>query len=299
VIHVPFDPEHLRGEQRSWWEEWSQRAEAATREALEWTPEQGKLKLKASVWRPAREWLFKNVFAEKCAYCEAKVPHVSPGAAEHWRPKLAVSVCDEDGKRKRIERDGVPHPGYYWLAYHWRNLVPVCPDCNSGKGKDTQFPIEGEYVFGPDECLGLEDLDKREKPLLLHPFHGGSRDPRLHLAFDEHGMPHPRKGSKHGVASIAVFHLDREALNDERRQRYEDVREFLYNAIDEAVKHNKTVEECMRKYYASDAVYSLAVRNYVADFVRWLESKLAKDPAGDSQWEGLWREGEDETPGGC
>ena len=297
MIHVPFDPEDLHGEERSWWEEWLQSAEAATREALEWTPEQGELKLKGSVWGSAREWLFKNVFAEKCAYCEARVRPVSPGAAEHWRPKAGVSVRDKDGKCKQVVRDGVPHPGYYWLAYHWRNLVPVCTDCNSGKGKGTQFPIEGEYVFGPDECLGIEDLDEREKPLLLHPFDAGSRDPSLHLTFDEHGMPHPRKGSKYGAASIAVFHLDRESLNDDRRRRYEVLRLLLAGVLSEVAKCEKTIEECMCMHYAPDEVYSLAGRNYVAELLRGFRSKLAQDPASDPRW-GLWRESEDEMPGG-
>lgn len=297
MIHVPFRPEHLHGEEHTWWDEWSQRAEAATREALQWTPERGELRLNPSVWGPIREWLFENVFAAKCAYCEGRVRAQSWGAAEHWRPKSAVSVRDEDGNHKRVVRDGVPHPGYYWLAYDWRNLVPVCEECNAGKGKGTQFPIEGEYVFGPDECLGIEDLDEREQPLLLHPFDGGSRDPSLHLTFDEHGMPHPREGSKYGAASIAVFHLGREALNDDRRRRYKDLRLFVNAAFGKAAEGEKTLGECMREHVAPDAIYSLAGRNYVAHCAREVMSKLAEDPVTDAQWD-LWREDDDVTPGG-
>jgi hypothetical protein len=297
VIHVSFHPEHLDGEERSWWEDWSLRAEAATREVLEWVPEEGKLKLKPSVWRPVREWLFKNVFAEKCAYCEGRVNPQSVGAAEHWRPKSAVSVRDEDGKAKRVERDGVPHPGYYWLAYDWRNLVPVCSGCNTGKGKGAQFPIEGEYVFGPDECLGIEDLDQVEQPLLLHPFDGGWRDPSLHLTFDELGIPHPLEGSKYGAASIAVFHLGRESLNEDRRRHYKHLRVCMATALGEAAKGKKKFNECMLEYIAPDTVYSLAARNYVAHFIQGFVLALAEDPLMDPQRD-LRSGSEDVTTGG-
>jgi hypothetical protein len=298
VIHVPFRPERLHGEERAWWDDWAQRAEGAAREVLEWTPERGALTLKPSVWTSLREWLFKHVFASKCAYCEGRVRAQSWGAAEHWRPKSGVSVCDKEGNHKMVVRhDGVPHPGYYWLAYDWRNLVPVCEECNSGKGKGTQFPIEGEYVFGPDECCGIEALDEREQPLLLHPFDGGSRDPSLHLAFDEHGIPHPRKGSKYGAASIAVFHLGREDLNDDRKRRYGELRELAIGAMGKAADGEKTLEECMLEHVANDAIYSLAGRNYVAHYIREVLANYEKDPVADPRRD-LWTEDDDFALGG-
>jgi hypothetical protein len=51
----------------------------------------------------------------------------------------------ETEKEKEFE-----HPGYYWLAYEWTNLLPSCYDCNSfrrhgtmkaGPGKNERFPV--------------------------------------------------------------------------------------------------------------------------------------------------------------
>src|SRR4051812_33987010 len=50
---------------------------------------------------------------DKCCFCESKVPHISPGDIEHFRPKAAV----------RQRPDGpLLRPGYYWLTYEWTNL---------------------------------------------------------------------------------------------------------------------------------------------------------------------------------
>ena len=68
-------------------------------------------------------------FYGKCAYCEGQI-HNS-GDIDHYRPRRAVE--DEDGNRVMVNSNGeerVPHPGYYWLAYEWSNLLYACSDCN-------------------------------------------------------------------------------------------------------------------------------------------------------------------------
>lgn len=51
----------------------------------------------------------------KCAYCEG---YVEKGSleVEHYRPKGSV--------------EGSDHPGYWWLALNWKNLLPACAACN-------------------------------------------------------------------------------------------------------------------------------------------------------------------------
>jgi hypothetical protein len=59
----------------------------------------------------------EKLFCDKCAYCESKI---TPGFAwevEHFRPKKSVAERPD-------------HPGYYWLAYEWTNLLPSCTLCN-------------------------------------------------------------------------------------------------------------------------------------------------------------------------
>ena len=59
----------------------------------------------------------EELFHGKCAYCETYYSASAPVDVEHYRPKGAVS---EDDK----------HPGYWWLAMAWDNLLPSCIDCN-------------------------------------------------------------------------------------------------------------------------------------------------------------------------
>jgi hypothetical protein len=264
MIYVAFDPAELDSEDREWWEEWSGNATTATQELLARHPDATPIEFASSIWAELRQWLFVKVFHGKCAYCEGRVRPQSWGAAEHWRPKGGVTVRDEVGKLQKVERDGQRHPGYYWLAYDWRNLVPVCETCNSGKGKGTQFPVNRQHAFSPGEGATTEELNECEQPLLLHPFDGGTRDPRNHLYFDEFGIPHPRNGSEYGAASIEVFGLDREDLVDDRRRRYLEIEEHVAKAIMVAATGYKSIEEELDRHVAPQKEYSLAVRDFIA-----------------------------------
>lgn len=128
---------------------------------------------------------FLEASAKKCAYCELGIaPGQRKGDVEHYRPKGAVKR--RDGTLVTIHQDGQPvkHPGYYWLAYSWENLLPSCLACNrpgtdaaSGvvTGKANTFPqLNAVWASGPD------DLDQ-EDPALLNPWFD---DPADHLEFD-------------------------------------------------------------------------------------------------------------------
>src|SRR5258708_6505410 len=71
----------------------------------------------------------------KCWYTECKNPGTDDDV-DHFRPKLGV--------------EGVPeHPGYYWLAFEWRNLRLSCHRANRLRlradggtgGKGGRFPL--------------------------------------------------------------------------------------------------------------------------------------------------------------
>jgi len=91
----------------------------------------------------------KSIYHNKCAYCETSLldtyPHI-----EHFRPKDT----------------------YYWLAYSWSNLLPVCPVCNSHKSNNfdtynTKITYSGQRL----NLLHYKLLpyNKVEQPKLLHP----------------------------------------------------------------------------------------------------------------------------------
>jgi len=161
-----------------------------------------------------------KLFHGKCAYCETFFPASSPVDVEHFRPKGAVSE-DQD------------HPGYWWLAMKWENLLPSCIDCNRRRwqrtvgekghvswmqsGKKDSFPLQPGSIHVREET----GLLAAENPLLLDPT---VDDPRDHIRFhidhlnpiaivlpDVDGAP-----SKRGMASIRTYGLNRLGLVQDR-----------------------------------------------------------------------------------
>ena len=64
----------------------------------------------------------------KCAYCESEISGSSQTDIEHYRPKGEV-------------RENKHHPGYWWLAMDWSNLVLSCMHCNQSR-KQVVFDPE-------------------------------------------------------------------------------------------------------------------------------------------------------------
>ncbi|HEX8830952.1 MAG TPA: hypothetical protein VF705_07300 [Longimicrobium sp.] len=145
---------------------------------------------KAYNFKRYKEWevchALDDLFHGKCAYCETPYLAADARDVEHYRPKGGVSECDG-------------HPGYWWLAAVWRNLLPSCPPCNQARrqtvftpgmtpgelerarlrkpvrlsGKANSFPQRnGQWARAEAEDLAAED------PLLINPC---ERDPADHL----------------------------------------------------------------------------------------------------------------------
>jgi uncharacterized protein (TIGR02646 family) len=134
----------------------------------------------------------------KCCFCEAKFTDNSYGDVEHFRPKAAYL---KKGERK------LTYPGYYWLAYEWKNLMFSCEVCNRGY-KKNYFPLNDESSRKPNHTHPnpLEEEDC----LLINPI---EEDPAEFITFREE-VPVAIDGNLKGQTSIAVFGLER--LNDAR-----------------------------------------------------------------------------------
>ena len=163
-------------------------------------------------------------FYGKCAYCEKKISSTQYGDIEHFRPKNAVS----DGDFNDING----HPGYYWLCYDWKNLLPSCILCNRKSkipddvviGKHTRFPVRSFRATRPGE-------EAQEEPLLIHP---ALEDPANHIEVDATGVLHAKDGSDRGRACIDVFGLNYRDLPNERKDRYNEIRNkmgFLFQCL--------------------------------------------------------------------
>lgn len=173
--------------------------------------------------------LFKN----KCAYCEGEL--LGDVDVEHFRPKGAVT---EDPN----------HPGYWWLAHSWNNLLASCEHCNQSRrqhlvteemteaeflklqstpakvsyGKLNQFPIDGTRA-----TYTVQDLNA-ERAHLINPT---EEDPEPFFRWSAKGHysvvlanpdPHPRR--ERALSNISVFALNRLRLVQSRTSRLNELR---------------------------------------------------------------------------
>ncbi|MFY9995268.1 MAG: HNH endonuclease [Leclercia sp.] len=174
------------------------------------------------------KWRLNALFHYKCAYCETFFSASAPVDIEHYRPKGSVS---EDST----------HPGYWWLAMDWDNLLPSCIDCNrkrkqqavdgsvelrvlfanqlqsiTSSGKKDSFPV----IRGGSRLLPEDKRYASESPLLLNPY---VDIPEAHMRFVSVGdppvslvVPFGDAPSERGAASIHIYGLNRLGLVQER-----------------------------------------------------------------------------------
>jgi hypothetical protein len=212
------------------WEDIIQKALVAREELIKDFDEDNEIKINATLYKRYMSFLLK-LFNGKCAYCEAKISLTQPGDVEHFRPK--GRVVDENFKPIRVKhpkKGEIVHPGYYWLAYDWKNLLPSCIDCNryrnlgtvpekvlfkadAGAGKADRFPIKDEAYRAV-----VPDAEAEEGELLINP---SEVNPLDHLEFFENGTIQAK--TVEGEATLKVFGLNaREDLIEARADAFDD-----------------------------------------------------------------------------
>jgi len=312
--HVNFDPATLPANLKAEWDALQVRASNATDTIIDkWEANRSLTSsdFDSTVWRDIKQFLMDNVFYHKCAYCETNLVEARQDAdAEHFRPKLAVNYKEkpEQDNRKYVKArvtdvsqnppEEIDHPGYFWLAYNWKNLLPACRFCNSKDGKKNQFPVARDkfvflvrmtdadvdnLIFPPHDSkkwpgiryLDFEDVDALEERYLLHPY--WDVDPSKHIGFDEFGHVFPREidneESPVGVHSISAYDLWNSGLDTARQKEQERVDNIFKTAIayfknlkgksiaeakEEAWNENKIAQ-----VKAGETAYSLAALDYL------------------------------------
>jgi hypothetical protein len=189
------------------------------------------------IWGEMKWHLFEQ-FHGKCAYCESKVQATYPGDVEHYRPKGKV---DEDKN----------HPGYYWLAYDEKNMLPSCILCNQYRAKMTHFPVAGEHSRDPRNVGS-------EQPLLLNPYNQNI-DPSDHLEFEPTGVSMERDNSPYGSNSRQFYHLDRPGLSGERFDAMTLVAQDWNGLVNRKVGVVAAYRELKDEILAGKRPYSLAL----------------------------------------
>lgn len=144
------------------WKKLARRAENELRNLPPDEPRVSVFKNYSNVWGSLKDD-FRLLSYDKCWYCETSTRNMR-GDMDHYRPKGGVT--------------GTKHPGYWWLAFNWRNFRFSCERCNSGipdpesevkGGKGNHFPLvggEGKRIW--DACWNYED-HRKEDPMLLDP----------------------------------------------------------------------------------------------------------------------------------
>ncbi len=304
-------PEEIANSTKAEWDAWALLADAAKKRVIdqweawretrrEWTKTKKgaapvfRPALEEDVWKGFRDWLKKYVFHNKCAYCETKITGF-PGDTEHFRPKGRVRAFLEDETSeivKVVDEEGeeITHPGYFWLAYHWQNLLPSCQFCNAAGGKLDVFPVQKSHVAvkrlkvaeidalldkvtrsaKATDIFYLEprDLDKLEGRLLLHPYFDKPED---HIYFEVDGKAAVWANSKQGEESIKVYNLNEESKLAARRDEQSEARERYMSLMavtkddNDLVELKKAAQNFMNDYYHGTKPYASAVFDYVHD----------------------------------
>ena len=187
--------------------------------------------------------ILKRLQHNKCCYCESKT---SPGRIDHFRPKGAV--------RQSKVSDRI-HPGYYWLAYRWDNLVLACEDCNLKKS--DCFPLEDSGHRARNHRVPLD----RELPLLLNPY--AETDPSEHFTFDGSAC---RPRTARGRETVALLELNRPILQDERQNVLNTLKVLCAVARhpDGPDTLRREATEVMDSFARPDARYSAMARDHLS-----------------------------------
>lgn len=182
----------------------------------------------------------------KCCYCESRHSATSAGRIDHFRPKGAV----------RQGRANVrSHPGYYWLAYAWHNLLLACEKCN--RQKSDYFPIEEPAQRARNHLDPIE----HEAPLLLNPY--ADPDPSKHLAFAGSAC---QPLTERGHMTVTVLGLNRPELQ-EKRQTELNVLTLLRTVAlepDRPVNTRQRASDFVQSRTRPDAPYTAMVRHYLS-----------------------------------
>lgn len=139
-----------------------------------------------------------NLQGFKCCFCEKPIKN---GALEHFRPKKGW---------QENKGDALTRPGYFWLAYRWKNMFLSCTDCNESGQKGNLFPIDGVRALRTNSNLNVE------LPKLINPY---DENPNIHLSFYKSD---PISHSERGRKTIEIFKLkDRADIKEIRKDTFD------------------------------------------------------------------------------
>lgn len=220
-----------------------------------------------------------TIFGGKCSYCEIRLTGAQFGDVEHYRPKAGVR--DADNQPVKNPLTGITHPGYFWLAYEWFNLLLACGACNTVKisksgakhGKGERFPLEAPHrSFAPGDGVV-------EQPTLLNPW---LDDPEDHLRFDgKTGVVTGR--TPRGLGTVALLGLNREGLIESRKDTCDLLRGLYLRLFAAAVEgHTAALDRLsteLEAHRSGKEQFSATTANVIRDLDEILARVIRKAAA--------------------
>lgn len=166
----------------------------------------------------------------KCCFCERQRDANAEADVEHFRPKLEVT-------------ENLNHPGYWWLAYEWSNLLFSCKKCNSGY-KKNHFPLVDETTRVAKKGNDLS----MERPMLINP---SLEDPADFIDYDWDSDP----------GKVFLVGKDPENRGSETfRILGLVVRDDLYKGRMHTVLSLKMVDQILHAYSPQHSLYQQAIQ---------------------------------------
>jgi len=267
------------------WNAWREKCDTETNKNKNLFDKSEDFKIKADLYgddKMKRKYYFNDEFKEpffkKCAYCESIIANQFPDM-EHYRPKKRVKNFD------RI----IDHPGYYWLAYDWKNLLPSCQICNrrklwrresgeSATGKANLFPLKDESK----RAMSHHDDINLEEPLIINPM---NENPEQYFKINTVDGQMSSE-FENGQATIKIFGLnERDNVLENRKNTITLTRTWLsdlFKALeDESINEILTLLNKIKERVEGQKGYSFASRSLLKKIIgnnynEWLDEKLQK-----------------------
>lgn len=196
-----------------------------------------KHKFKSSIYRGGSLSKLKEIYKNKCGYCETVTAAGAELRVDHYRPK------------DMVKEDLLHLTGYYWLAYEWSNLVLACEKCN--RAKSNKFPLEqnGVRCYQPLTEAGTTNLDRgtfsishpslsNELPSIVNPEVDTNL---LHwFVFLPNGEIKEVNNHSRMKETIRVCKLNREPLVLDRKKIFDTIIDKLDRYLDDYIIDNDT-----------------------------------------------------------
>lgn len=193
--------------------------------------------VKSSCYRDTTLEELKTLYKNKCAICERDRGYELQ--IDHYRPKKT---------RLNLTDTKYNQPGYYWLAYEWSNLIPLCSKCNGNKS--NKFPLttwlETNRIsnhLNINEIIGFNSYDINwlqhyEKPLIVNP--ETEIAPSKHFMFQRDCKMIGR--TDEGKETIIIYKLNSNDLKRERLKIRQNYVNDIKSALVDFTRSNKNEE---------------------------------------------------------